>query len=224
MMCLLVAIVNWHKSLQFVKKSNIAVLPCLFIILLAVSMITLIKLYHVLARFQIRKMKLILFCRVLTSSRHQKIFMILQIAPLIDQISVLGEVVVPIVDVECQKKCPAIVKVGLSRFQQLIGELASVYHRQYSRCVENSYNLAPVSRLLTTVCKITRNYARGGKGHFRTSYSTLTKVVSLHQKSHQNFSLPNFKYAARISTPVGPLHISERGCAPGISKTTAIKL
>ena len=64
MVCLLVAIVNWHKSLQFVKKSNIAVLPCLFIILLAVSMITLIKLYHILARFQIRKMKLILFCRV----------------------------------------------------------------------------------------------------------------------------------------------------------------
>ena len=48
--------------------------------------------------------------------------MILQIAPLIDQISVLGEV-------ECQKKCPAIVKVGLSRFQKSIGELASVYHR-----------------------------------------------------------------------------------------------
>ena len=129
MVCLLVAIVNWHKSLQFVKKSNIAVLPCLFIILLAFSMITLIKLYHILARFQVRKMKLILFCRVLTSSRHQKIFMILQIAPLIDQISVLGEVVVPIVDVECQKKCPAIVEVGLSRFQKSIGELASVYHR-----------------------------------------------------------------------------------------------
>ena len=29
----------------------------------------------------------------------------------------------------CQKKCPAMVKVGLSRFLKLIGELASVYHR-----------------------------------------------------------------------------------------------
>ena len=55
--------------------------------------------------------------------------MILQIAPLIDQMSVLGGVVVPIVDVGCQKKCPAMVKVGLSRFQKPIGELASVYPR-----------------------------------------------------------------------------------------------
>ena len=55
--------------------------------------------------------------------------MILQIAQLIDQISVLGGVVVPVADVGCQKKCPAMVKVGLSRFQKLIGELASVYHR-----------------------------------------------------------------------------------------------
>ncbi|RMX45213.1 hypothetical protein pdam_00024996, partial [Pocillopora damicornis] len=39
-------------------------------------------------------------------------------------------------------KCPAMVKLGLSRFQKLIGELASVYHRYYSRCLENSYNLA----------------------------------------------------------------------------------
>ena len=81
------------------------------------------------ASFQIQKMKLILFCRVPASSRRQKISMILQIAPLIDQISVLGGIVVPIVDVGCQKKCPAMVKVGLSRFQKLIGELASVYHR-----------------------------------------------------------------------------------------------
>ena len=43
MVCLLVATVYWHKSLQFVKKSNMTLLPCLFIILLAVSMI---KLYY----------------------------------------------------------------------------------------------------------------------------------------------------------------------------------
>ena len=79
------------------------------------------------------------------------------IAPLTDQISVLGGIVVPIADVGCEKKCPAMVKVGLSRFQKLIGELASVYHRYYSRCLENSYNLASVSRLLTTVSKITRD-------------------------------------------------------------------
>ena len=52
MVCLLVATVYWHKSLQFVKKSNITLLPCLFMILLAVSMITLIMLYHILARFE----------------------------------------------------------------------------------------------------------------------------------------------------------------------------
>ena len=40
MVRLLVATVNWHKSLQFVKKSNKTLLPCLFTILLAVSMIT----------------------------------------------------------------------------------------------------------------------------------------------------------------------------------------
>ena len=45
--------------------------------------------------------------------------------------------------------------VRLSRFQKPIGKLASVYHRLYSRCLENSYSLAPVSRLLTTVRKIT---------------------------------------------------------------------
>ena len=32
----------------------------------------------------------------------------------------------------------SVVKVGLSRFQKLIGELASVYHRQYARRLENS--------------------------------------------------------------------------------------
>ena len=89
--------------------------------------------------------------------RRQKISMILQIAPLTNQISVLGGIVVPIADVGCHKKCPAMVKVGLSRFQKLIGELADVYHRYYSRCLENSYTLASVSRLLTTVSKITRD-------------------------------------------------------------------
>ena len=58
------------------------------------------------------------------SSRRQKISMILQFAPLIDQILVLRGVVVPVVDVECLKKCPAMVKAGLSRFQKSIGELA----------------------------------------------------------------------------------------------------
>ena len=90
------------------------------------------KTFHVtceVASLQIQKKKLILFCRVPASSRHQKISMILQIAPLTDQISVLGGIVVPIADVGCEKKCPAMVKVGLSRFQKLIGELASVYHR-----------------------------------------------------------------------------------------------
>ena len=54
------------------------------------------------------------------SSRRQKISMNLQFAPLIDQISVpvLGRVVVTIVGVECLKKCPVMVKVGLSRFQK----------------------------------------------------------------------------------------------------------
>ena len=55
--------------------------------------------------------------------------MILQIAPLIDQVSVLGGVVVPVADVGCQNKCPAMVKVGLSRFQKPLGESASLYHR-----------------------------------------------------------------------------------------------
>ena len=39
--CLLVTTVNWHQSLQFAKKSNIALLPCLFMILLAISIIIL---------------------------------------------------------------------------------------------------------------------------------------------------------------------------------------
>ena len=106
------------------------------------------------ASFQIQKMKLILFCRLLASLRCQKILMILQIALHTDQISALGGIVIPVADVGCQKKCSA--KAGLSQFQKLIGELASVYHRKYSltRCLENSYNLASVSRLLTTVCKI----------------------------------------------------------------------
>ena len=41
MVCLLVAAVNWHKSIQFAKKSNITFLRSLFMILLAVSIIVL---------------------------------------------------------------------------------------------------------------------------------------------------------------------------------------
>ena len=52
------------------------------------------------------------------------ILMISQFAPLIDQISV-----VPLVDVECLKKCTASLKVGLRRFQRPIGELESVCYR-----------------------------------------------------------------------------------------------
>ena len=50
---------------------------------------------------EIQKLKLILFCRKLASSRRQKISMILKFAPLVDQISVavLGGFVVPLVDV-----------------------------------------------------------------------------------------------------------------------------
>ena len=47
----------------------------------------------------------------------------------IDDFTMLVGVVVPIVDVECLKRCSAIVKVGLSRLQKPIGELASVYYR-----------------------------------------------------------------------------------------------
>ena len=70
-----------------------------------------------------------LFCRVPASSRRQKISMILQFTPLIDEISVLGGVVIPVVDIERLKKCPVIVKAGLSRFRKQIEGLASVYHR-----------------------------------------------------------------------------------------------
>ena len=38
-------------------------------------------------------------------------------------VPVLGGFVVPLVNVECLKKCSAMVKVGLSRFQKPIGEL-----------------------------------------------------------------------------------------------------
>ena len=38
-------------------------------------------------------------------------------------------IAVPLVDVECLKMCAAMVKVGFSRFQMPIGELARVYHR-----------------------------------------------------------------------------------------------
>ena len=41
MVRLLVATVNWHKSLQFIKKSKITLLPCLSMILLAGLIITL---------------------------------------------------------------------------------------------------------------------------------------------------------------------------------------
>ena len=39
MVCLLVATVYWHKSQKFVKKCNRTLIPCLFMILLAVSII-----------------------------------------------------------------------------------------------------------------------------------------------------------------------------------------
>ena len=53
MVRLLVATVNWNKSLQLIKKNyDVTLLPCLFMILLAVSMIMLIMLYHILARFE----------------------------------------------------------------------------------------------------------------------------------------------------------------------------
>ena len=41
MVCLFVATVYWHKLQQFVKKSGITLLPCLFMVLLAVSIIIL---------------------------------------------------------------------------------------------------------------------------------------------------------------------------------------
>ena len=64
--CLLVTTVNWHKSLQFAKKSNIALLPCLFMILLAVSMIVLIMLYHILARFEFQFIPYLLVYKKIT--------------------------------------------------------------------------------------------------------------------------------------------------------------
>ena len=70
-----------------------------------------------------------LFCRVPASSRRQKISMILQFTPLIDEISVLGGVVIPVVDIERLNKCPVIIKAGLSRFRKQIEGLASLYHR-----------------------------------------------------------------------------------------------
>ena len=88
------------------------------------------------------------------NSRRQNISMILRIAPLTDQLSVLGGIVVPIADEGCQKKCPAMVKVGLSRFQKLMGNWQACIT---DSTLENSYNLASVSRLLTTVSKITRD-------------------------------------------------------------------
>ena len=41
----------------------------------------------------------------------------------------LGRVVVPMVDVKCLKRCPAIAMVRLSQFQKPIRELAGVYDR-----------------------------------------------------------------------------------------------
>ena len=93
-----------------------------------------------------------LFCRVPASSRRQKISMIFYNLPRSDEISVLGGVVIPMVEAECLKKSAAVIKVGLSRFRKPIGGLASVYHRWYSRCLKNSYNLAPVCRLYLPPC------------------------------------------------------------------------
>ena len=60
-----------------------------------------------------------------------------------------------------------------------------------------------------------RNYAHGRRRQ---------NLFLFAKKSHQNLSLLNVKCAARISTPGVPLYIRGRGCAPGISKTTAIEL
>ena len=59
---------------------------------------------------------------------------------------------IPIVEADCLKKSAAVIKVGLSRFRKPIGGLASVYHRWYSSCLKNSYNLAPVCRLYLPRC------------------------------------------------------------------------
>ena len=53
--------------------------------------------------------------------------------------------------------------------------------------------------------------------------SQIVQICFSSPKSHQNLSLLNVKCAARISTPREPLYIRGRGCAPGISKTTARK-
>ena len=93
-----------------------------------------------------------LICREPASSRRQKISMILQFAPLIDQISVpvLGGFVVLLVDVECLEKCAAMVKVRLSRFQKPIGELASVA----TDSTQDVWKIH-ITWLHTTLCKIT---------------------------------------------------------------------
>ena len=61
-----------------------------------------IKKKHFKLLAEIQKLKLILFCREPASSIRQKISMVLQFAPLIDQISVavLGGFVAPLLDVE----------------------------------------------------------------------------------------------------------------------------
>ena len=65
--------------------------------------------------------------------------MILQIAPLIDQISVLGGVVIPIVDVGCHGKGRSIPKADRG-----IGKRVCQEEKKCARCQENSYNLASV--------------------------------------------------------------------------------
>ena len=67
MVRLLVATINWHKSLQFAKKSSITLLPYLLMILLAVSMITLTMLYHILARFEFQFIYLLYLISCVTS-------------------------------------------------------------------------------------------------------------------------------------------------------------
>ena len=111
------------------------------------------------ASFQMQKMKLTWFCREPASSRRRKISMTWQFAPLVDQISVLGGVVVPIPGVGCQKKCPATVKVGsiddltirpthrsnLGRFQKTIGGLAII-----SECSALTDNTQGIWKIHTT--------------------------------------------------------------------------
>ena len=66
------------------------------------------------------------------------ISMILQFTPLINEISVpvLGRFVVPLIDVECLKKCTAMVKVELSRFQKPIGKRVPQMVRKTSgKCI-----------------------------------------------------------------------------------------